>query len=109
MALLSQRAVSVSSVRACGPAETFHLSVEHYAQLLDRFPDFHGYIEMIAKLRVSNALAKREPLAGRARTRDEFIRRAEEASVEDLFQQYSGMSMPTPVSSSAERADNLAA
>lgn len=107
MALISQHGVAVASVRASGYAETYHLSSNHYAKVLERFPHFKQYVEAVAKLRIANyaSVSSEEHgnesfhgLGGRkARTRDELIKRTEDDDVNEMLKDYSEGKLHDPL------------
>jgi len=91
MALLSPKSLATASVRVRGRAETFHLSVQRYAKLLQLYPDFRSYVEMVAKLRISSHLLANEGRRQSA-TREQITRLAEQRSLKTLMSSYSVMS-----------------
>jgi len=104
MALLSPKSLATASVIVRGRAETFHLSVQRYAKLLQLYPDFRSYVEMVAKLRISSHLLARETESHGGSmltesgsfhnnaTREQITRLAEQRSLKTLMNSYSVIS-----------------
>ena len=61
MALLNPSGNAITSVRAKGYAETYHLSSNSYEHLLKQFPTFREYIELVVKLRLAEDLRVNDP------------------------------------------------